>query len=307
MKSACFKILLFLLPLPILTGCSSIQVRDRTYVQALELHHAASPQVSLHDFSHETEIASGNGNTIDEALTNAGIATGKELFLGHLELLTYANPAFTVQLDDLMHDYRLSPSCQVVGLSENASFSDTDTTAFTNQLRQEMQQGKLPETNLFTILREMDGSAETAFFPIWTEEGFSGAVGTVTSWTTLSADASAGLCWLRGDNFPEKIAENQDTVFSVQSARTQFSVQMQDEIPLVTIKIRITGQGDFSSAAAVIEGQCESALEETLRASGADVIDLEEILWSQCYSYMAQTDWRTAAKSVQFCFQIKQK
>ena len=95
------------------TGCAATQVRDRAYLQAIELRSPDTPTVLLHDFHESKAIAYGKGSSVSQAVANAAVPVGKTLFLGHLELIAYENPAFGEQLDDLMQQYRLSPACKV--------------------------------------------------------------------------------------------------------------------------------------------------------------------------------------------------
>ena len=140
----------------LLTGCGATQVRDRAYVQGMELSRIAEPTVHLHDFSAESAVSSGTGSTLETALEQAAIPLGKELFLGHLELIAYHEAAFSGTLDSLMTQYRLSPSCHVLLLPAGTVLDDTDTSQLGEQLRRAEENGVLPETNLFGILREMD-------------------------------------------------------------------------------------------------------------------------------------------------------
>ena len=102
------------------SGCTATQVRDRAYLQAMELQTPQTPTVQLHDFHTEKTAVSGDGATLADAITNAAVPAGKDLFLGHLELIAYQDPAYGAQLDQLMSDYRLSPACKIVGLPDNS-------------------------------------------------------------------------------------------------------------------------------------------------------------------------------------------
>ena len=155
------------------TGCAATQVRDRAYLQAIELRSPDTPTVLLHDFHESKAIAYGKGSSVSQAVANAAVPVGKTLFLGHLELIAYENPAFGEQLDDLMQQYRLSPACKVACSADGITLTQEDTTETVEQLRQAEHTGQLPETDLFTILREWDTASGTALVPLMTEDGFS--------------------------------------------------------------------------------------------------------------------------------------
>ena len=176
------------------SGCTATQVRDRAYLQAMELQTPQTPTVQLHDFHTEKTAVSGDGATLADAITNAAVPAGKDLFLGHLELIAYQDPAYGAQLDQLMSDYRLSPACKIVGLPDGTTLAETDTSELTQQLRQAETKGMLPETDLFTILREWDSASGTALLPLVTADGFSAAVVTKEKVVmALSEDAIARL------------------------------------------------------------------------------------------------------------------
>ena len=121
------------------SGCTATQVRDRAYLQAMELQTPQTPTVQLHDFHTEKTAVSGDGATLADAITNAAVPAGKDLFLGHLELIAYQDPAYGAQLDQLMSDYRLSPACKIVGLPDGTTLAETDTSELTNSCARQRQ------------------------------------------------------------------------------------------------------------------------------------------------------------------------
>lgn len=282
-------------------GCTATQVRDRAYLQAMELRSPQMPAVQLHDFHTKKTSVSGDGATLADAITNAAVPAGKDLFLGHLELIAYQDPTYGAQLDQLMSDYRLSPACKVVGLPDNTTLTDTDTSELTRQLRLAETNGMLPETDLFTILREWDNTSGTALLPLVTADGFSAAVVTKEKIVTaLSEDAIAGLCWLRGDNYPGQITTSDGETFHVTSAKTQLSAEEKRGYVQITATITLHGNGNSGSAADEIERVCRAAIQETVTEHHADIIGLEACLWSQCYDFMAEQDWNSAADLLDF-------
>lgn len=298
-------ILLCFTLLPFGTGCTATQVRDRAYLQALELENPKSPIVQIHDFTENSSIAEGSGETLSLAVSNAAVPIGKELFLGHLELIAYEDPAFGADLDFLMTEYRLSPSCKVLGLPKSATLKKTDTTELVEQLKQAEENGTLPETDLFTILRELDSSAGTALLPLITENGFSAAVITKTdSYGTLSQDAVAGLCWLRGDNFPKQIPLAPGKHYTVSSAAVRLAAEENNGHAVITVSVHLRGDGDFDAVAKQIQYQCKTAIRETVTICGADVFDWEACLRSQCYHYATEKSWDTILSDTTFQVQV---
>ena len=145
------------------SGCSATQVKDRLYLQSLELSNYRYPTVQLHAFQSEEADCSGSGSTLSAALESAEIPAGKSLFLGHLELLALQEPKFLQQLPDVMQTYRLSSGCKL--LYTTRSLAEVNTETLLESLKQEEQNGRIPETDLLSILKERCNSSGTALLP----------------------------------------------------------------------------------------------------------------------------------------------
>lgn len=282
------------------TGCAAVQVRDRSYLQALELSNPENPTVSLHDFIQSGEVTTGEGASTELALRSAAVPLGKELFLGHLELVAYSAPYFTKELASLMDTYRLSPACKVLGLPADTSLKGTDTSALVEQLRKQEQNGTLPETNLFTVLRELSAPAGTALLPIPSSEGFSLAIlSEDQALGTLSKETALGLCWLRGDNLPQQV-ETAQAPFSISSAFSRLHAVSDGDRAEITISVYLRGEGDFQQAANTIESQCQSAIEETVIQLKSDVFDWHACLQSQCHRFTETYAWEEILERTAF-------
>ena len=137
-----------------------------------------------------------------------------------------------------------------------------------------------------------------------TEDGFSAAIATKTNLSAaLSPDAVSGLCWLRGDNYPEQFSTESGS-YTVSSAKTQLSAEKLPDGFHVTAAIFLEGEGDFEAASQEIARLCQAAFRETVSKYHADVFDVEPCLWSQCYKDMEQSDWKTAAGQMHFSVQV---
>ncbi|MCD8219715.1 MAG: hypothetical protein LUC50_05110 [Ruminococcus sp.] len=180
--------------------------------------------MQLHDFQESSAIADGIGDSIENALSQSAVAVGKELFLGHVELIAYEDPAFNAKLDAWMEMYRLSPSCRVLGLADGESLEEADTLLIVEQLQYAEENGCMPQTNLYTILKELAGASASAVMPIYSNGAFSAAIIAETQFhENLSADVIAGLCWLRGDAYPSAITLQNGENYFVTSASTQLT------------------------------------------------------------------------------------
>lgn len=301
---SCFSLLLA--STLFLSGCSATQVKDRLYLQSIELSHARHPTVQLHAFAADQADYSGSGVTLHAALEDAEIPAGRELFLGHLELLCLQDTAFVGQLTELLQSYRLSSGCKVIYTTRSLESVNTET--LLESLEREEQNGRLPETDLLTILKELSNSSHTALLPYCLTTGFSlvliqpnGVKG------TLSNEAIEGLCWLRGENYPERVSvsyEEQASDFFIENATTKLTAAVDSGIPVVTVSITLQGKGDAVALREQLEAACQAAEEETVKKYKADVIGLEACLRQQCYELYAEQDWEGLLHTVTFVHEI---
>ena len=73
-----------------------------------------------------SEAVSGHGTTLSEAMSEAALKTGKELFIGHTKLVVFGD-GLNDPSDELEYLYneKLSPSCPVVYSREPSEIADT--------------------------------------------------------------------------------------------------------------------------------------------------------------------------------------
>ncbi len=163
----------------------------------------------------------------------------------------------------------------------------------------------MPQTNLYTILKELAGASASAVMPIYSNGAFSAAIITETQLhENLSADAIAGLCWLRGDAYPSVITLPNGENYFVTSASTQLTAKQVENHAEITVSITMRGDGSFQEAAEIVQQQCETAIAETVTQCHADVFGLEACLRSQCYQYVTAVSWEEVLSNVTFSVEI---
>lgn len=294
-----------------LTGCSIVQVRDRTYLQAVEITQPKDTgeyRITLHDFTQPEETTAAVGTNLDEALEKAAVPLGKSLFLGHLELIEYSDGKYTSELSKWMETYRLSPACKVLLLTEEETQDQHDTLQLAQQLRLAEEKGLMPETDLLTILRERSSAGQTALLPAWTTEGFSTAIVHENGEkTALTPSATAGLCWLRGENHPDCIALSETESYTVTYSAIRLLAQEENNTVHVTAQVHLRGSGDFDQAAGIVRQQCMTAYEETTEQEKGDVIGLAACLQSQCYDFVQNRTWAEQLSDLTFSVEVIEK
>lgn len=288
------------------TGCraETTEVRERAYVQSAVFSGKDETSLTLYPFEDAGDILESKGANTAAAVEEASVKSGRDVFLGHTELLCFDEPAFTEELESCLMEYRLSPGCKMLFLHETELPEDCDTTQLTDSLKMEEEKGRIPETDLYHVLSEYSGSDGSALVPALTEKGFALCVidGSELS-GVLSDKAAAGLVWLRGDNYPERIAvagENGTEDYEVYSADAKLSAEIVKGIPHVRAEVSIKGNGNGEAAASLIKVCCQAAIEETLKEMKADVIGLDACLAQDCPEYYAQQDFETAKWAAEF-------
>ena len=289
-----------------LTGCRAevTEVRERAYVQSAVFSGINETSLTLYPFEDAGDILESKGANTAEAVEEAAVKAGREVFLGHTELLCFDEPSFTEELESCLMEYRLSPGCKMLFLHETELPEDCDATKLTDSLKMEEEKGRIPETDLYHVLSEYNGSDGSALVPALTEEGFAICIidgGEVSG--VVSDKAAAGLVWLRGDNYPERIAvagEDGTEDYEIYSADTKLSAEIVKGIPHVRAEVSIKGNGNGEAAVRLIKVCCQAAIEETLKEMKADVIGFDACLAQDCPEYYAQQDFETAKWAVEF-------
>ncbi len=283
------------------TGCgtTAVEVRERIYIHGASLSSSNTlTKLTLYPYEPAGTQINSTGMTLTGAVEEAAILSGRSVFMGHLELLCLEDAISSSKLRSCMDEYRLSPACRVMYLTDPALLEGCDTIKLTDQLHQEEENGRIPETDLFHILSELAGSDGSALIPVLSEEGFGiGLIRDSEFLGTVSDHAVQGLCWLRGENYPKRISvigSDSTEDYEIHSARTELSAEIQDGIPHITVTIRIRGSGNHEAVKRLIAANCVMAEKETIKEMKADVMGLGACLQQDCPDYYKQYDFETA-------------
>lgn len=294
-----------------LTGCKKnyTEVRDREYVQSAVFKDNGGTSLALYPFEEEGRVSYGSGANISDALENASVIAGHEIFMGHLELLCFDRTDYADELESCLFDYRISPSCRLIYLYNTQLPEECDTTLLTDRIEMEEEKGHIPKTDLFHVLSEMSVRDETALVPAAAERGMVMCIlKKGGSPYILSERAAEGLCWLRGENYPERVyikGNNGTETYEIDSARTEISVRIEKGIPHAEVKIRIKGRGNGQAAESVITALCKDAERETLKRAKADVIGFGKYLARDCPEYYGANDFETAKWAAVFEYDVE--
>lgn len=94
-------------------GCDNqLEVRDRAFVQGAAIEYDDGYTVRLKLFDNEG-FYDGKGKTFEEAVKNAGLSHGKDVFTGHTEIVVIRKNESDAILDSLVNE-DISTGCIVV-------------------------------------------------------------------------------------------------------------------------------------------------------------------------------------------------
>ena len=261
---------LCLLPL-LLTGCGSEGFADRMYTRAIGLQ--GDLQMSVQGFEQQgcTVVQAGS---ISEALQFEEAAAGGKVFTGHTELLCLDGSSGGDAVEALFYGQGLSPGCKVLCTRPAQFLQKHDAAETVHSLRMAERSGLLPRTELATVLEEWLGTGQTALVPA---EGCRELVLLRRDGrkTQLSAQACAGMRWLRPHPAVTSVTLEDGTELGIAHIRLQRSV----EGGTLQYTLRIRANADDAQKNALqqkLQSDCERAVREMLAAQ-ADVIGLQEL------------------------------
>jgi hypothetical protein len=120
-----FAVVLLLI-LTVLPGCSTVpayQVNERAYVQIFGVNKTnGNFNVFIQLIADgETDVISGNGRTVNDAIADAELSEGKKLFLGHMKLFIIGNGLRDISKElEVFLSGDICPACPVA-YAENPS------------------------------------------------------------------------------------------------------------------------------------------------------------------------------------------
>lgn len=316
MKAKRFLICL-LLPL-MLSGCSdSTEVRNMVFVKTIGADLYNNFSISAEIFESE-EILSGEGQTIFSALSDCRQQNGKNIFAGHLELFASSPEGMYESLTSLLQNNRISPSCSVLCIPENAAetVKNAESGYLSGLIESESKNGNILKKNISSVVDDLLESDKKATVPVFSENEISMAIISENKLLgTLTKDESAGLCWLAGS--PENIylpinIDGKSYDFLVRKSSSRITAQKNAEKINIIIEIKINGNTDdnsldFSkvkqSVAEKISGLCAKTIAKTVTGMKADVFGIEKSILS-C-GITDSRSWEELVSNLNFFYVIK--
>lgn len=153
-----------------LTGCSSNgNVNDKAYLRAAAVDGG---RVTFSFYSEEDKVVSVNAEDPEIARSSAELAMGKEIFTGHTELIMLKDCDNLEILDNMLHKWKVSPSCRVAEaeISGEEILKLRNAEELANVIDAAREKGLAPKCDIVTVLGELIniGKAE---LPKFSENG----------------------------------------------------------------------------------------------------------------------------------------
>ena len=268
------RLLLCIVCLPLLTGCTDIRKRLLPDILAVD------PETPLRFAAHTSQDAGIIAAQAETALLMPDAlrqASGAEISTGHLTMLAVSgNPAGV--LEDCFQAQMLAPTCMVLSVPADACGRlETGALPQPARLQSAADTGLLPCRTADAVLADLWGGSGITAVCTAKQDGL-----TLSLWSreenvcaALSGDACRGLALL-GKRCKSFVFASEDGTFRISSARLHIRLSQAD-----TLLISLTGSIETEppltdSAAARLTGMLSAALTETALRCGADLLFLRE-------------------------------
>ena len=294
------QLLLCLLCLPLLTGCTDI--RTRLLPDILAVDQGTPVRFAAHT-SQETGITAAQAETallMPDALRNA---SGAEISTGHLTLLAVSGNPVSV-LEAYFQAQMLAPSCIVLSVAADACGQLREgRLPSPAQLQSAAETGQLPHRAADTVLADLwGGSGITAVctakqsgltLSLWSQEGCLGE---------LSGDACRGLALL-GRRYSDFSFASDGITYRLKPASVRIEAEQRSTLHIV---LTVTAEAEpplTAPAAGRLTEMLTAAVTETAGIQGADLLFLREYAIRSGITAArncSQAEWRTMLQAAEY-------
>lgn len=314
------KRLLCLLLLPItLSGCaSSSDVRNKAFIKEIGADYNENKQsISLRTFGNDKEVISGKGETLLSAVGDCENSQSKNLFSGHLEVFASSPYNIGNSLLTLLSNNRISPSCYVLCMPEDAAkFIKDKGGKLAELIRSNGRNGVIMPRTVSGVINDLLESDKKAAVPTQKDDKLTMAVISPNEIIgTLSEDESKGLCWLCGNvkdiYLPIEYDANK-TDFYIRKSSTKITAEEKDDKISIIIEIKINGNSENNAqnpekekeeVAKSVSSLCSKTIAKTVVGMKADLFGLEKTIRSA--RICEDKEWEEIIPLLEFSYKVK--
>ena len=236
------------------------------------------------------EVCSSSGETLLSAFENCEAMQEKQLFPGHLEIFVSSPKQLEQTLITLIHNNRISPSCHLLCVPEDAcGFIKENDSGLSELIDSGGRSGYIIPKNISGVLNDLLENDRKALVPVISSEELSMAVVSPDSIEgILSEEEARGLCWLCGNVREIYIpVECENTVedFYVRASSARLTAKEQNGRISITAEIKINGSAEKNDIppekmkkfiAKRVSSLCSRAIAKTVSGLHADLFGIQK-------------------------------
>lgn len=307
-----------LLLLLTLSGCSGrSEVRDKGFIRTIGADCNDVQTISLQLYGSD-EVLTGQGTTLFSAIADSERTQGKNLFAGHLELFAASPENIYKNLSSLLQNNRISPSCSVICVPENAAglVAESESDFLPEIIDSSSRSGIIVKKNISSVIDDLLGVDCKAAVPVYKDgEIYMSVINGEKLIGILSRDESKGLCWLNGgikDIYLPLDINGRNVDFYVRKSSTKITAEKQDDKINITVEIKINGNAEENdidresvkkNVAEQISGLCAKTIAKTVTGMKADVFGIEKSINARGIS--ENRTWEDLIPNLNFYYKIK--
>ncbi|MGN0613463.1 MAG: Ger(x)C family spore germination C-terminal domain-containing protein [Porcipelethomonas sp.] len=306
-----------LLLLPVLSGCSqSSDVRSKAFIKEMGADWSDGLHVSLRTFGSD-DVISGSGATLLSAVGDCENSQEKNLFAGHLEVFAASPENISDDLMTLLSNNRISPSCYVICIPENASeFIENSGGDLAGMIESNGRNGVIVPKNISSVVNDLLEDDRKAAVPtIKDGNPVMMVISSDKAVGVLTQEESKGLCWLCGtvsDIYLPVKYSGRETDFYIRKSSTRIIADEAGDSINITIEIKINGNAENDrenleeikkEAGKTISALCSRTIAKTVTGMKADLFGIEKNISAAGIS--CSGSWEEIIPKLDFSYKIK--
>lgn len=301
----------------ILSGCNqSSDVRSKAFIKEIGVDCTDVQSVTLRVFGSD-ETISGSGKTLLSAVENCESSQSKNFFSGHLEVIASSPLNMGNNLLTLLQNNRISPSCYVLCLPENAAgFIQNKGGTLAELIKSNGRNGIILPQTISDVINDLLENDQKAAVPTQKDGKLTMAVISPHKLIgTLSEEESKGLCWLHGnvsDVYLPIECDDVKTDFYIRKSCTKIKAKQNGEKIDISIEIKINGNSEENSqnikaekeqTGKYVSSLCSKTIAKTVVGMKADLFGIEKAINSANISH--GKTWEELIPLLNFSYEIK--
>lgn len=161
------------------TGCGDAgHVHSKYYVRAIALSGTEDKSVVFDFYNEKAEPHYEKGKSFETIKKDSETELGKDIFTGHTELILLSDCDYASELEFLLTEWKVSPSCVVIYAdgSLRRITEELDAETLAASVRKAEENGDIPQCDIVTVLSELLSEKSAAVIAKADEDGLCGNI-----------------------------------------------------------------------------------------------------------------------------------